>query len=415
MQTWHEVPILHKVYQSIKKGINHLCDDGINKMYDLYHYASALESPIWRSRLQGIARDTSSTLLLASEFPRLNVYQGASDQGRVLLASEDDNHALFYLLLGKEATITPMGRVALWQLSESVTQWLADNDLVICVVSTTFPWKIPAEYAFDVPVSVDQVLRLDRSFEDLVNEIPQRATRSAVRRILKEGHEYRVSRDVGDLERFYETIYRPTILARHAQSARPLTLRTLKHELSHGYLLLLQHEGQEVAGAFCITQGDEYEGVALGVLNGDTKAYSQNIIASLYVATIQHAMQIGMKYLHLGVSQAFDTDSLYASKRHWGAEACEHSMCFTKLLVRARELSPEWKEKLNHIGFISKSSAGLTRVYVDSPNINEEIILAGARHAGVVGAKIVAPRTESLLLLRGTHAENNVPDRKATP
>lgn len=382
--------MLRTMYLTAKRRLNQSLTNGLLKLRDLHDYGTHQDSQVLATGLRKASQKAASLLKLGVQFPRLSALLAKNECGSLVFVGDVDESKYYRsLLLGSEHAIASLGRVAHWEMADATSQWLKRYDLVLCHVSDAFSWKIPAEYAVDMPVSVRQELHLDCTFDETVNRIPQKGMRKTVRRTLNKRYGFRASHCQNDLRRFYETMYLPTMNARHAGSPGIISFQTMQWALNRGYLFFLQEDGCDVAGGIGFLSGDVYHALSIGVLNGDPSLYERNLGIALYAYEIRFLSEMGIKRYDFGYSLANNIDSLYAFKRRWGAKAVDHTICIDKIMLRARELNPEWKRTLNQIGFITKLQDGHALVHFDNGSKQLNQLFHDAHHAGTAGVKIV--------------------------
>lgn len=193
------------------------------------------------------------------------------------------------------------------------------------------------------------------------------SVRTDLRNIRRQGFTSRLTRDPGEIERFYHTMYLPYVRQRHGERGFIATLAELERESGHGVeLLLIGHGGREVAGAILGTHdAQRLDALELGVLGGDRDLVRKGALAAIYYFALQLAAQRGHTRLFLGGSRPFLTDGALRYKSKWGLRITGRLPSMPdRLLLRPQLDDPGAASFLRNNPFVYEQPEGAFRIAV---------------------------------------------------
>jgi hypothetical protein len=129
---------------------------------------------------------------------------------------------------------------------------------------------------------------------------------------------YRVTREVCDLDYFYEQMYKPHMQEEHADSVHLMTRdKMLSHVLDQeGRLVLISKGGTEVGGSLIIHEAGRPRLYSQGILNNDRELKRNGVGTAIYLCSYDHLVSEGYSEVHMGWSRALLADgSLYFKQR----------------------------------------------------------------------------------------------------
>jgi hypothetical protein len=138
-----------------------------------------------------------------------------------------------------------------------------------------------------------------------------------------------------------------------------------RHALfERGALLFLRHEDQRCAGMICRREGATVSFRLAGVLDGDSRHYSDSLQLGLYSLALQWAGGQGAHYVELSGSRPFVSGGLYQFKRKFRPEILLPSNHFRskRLVLTVRRDTPEVRDWLVANPIIAMSDSGELRV-----------------------------------------------------
>ncbi len=392
--------MLRHLYLALKTRSNIVVRHLINLAYQLYEYSFGVKSHILRASICHLASFTLITGTFWLHFPRLEAVRICDEQCSLIYVGKDDDENdgtdkldILQALFPKGYRETDLGRVAVWKLADYSQQWLQENDLVVSRVSRFFPWQIPANYAFDNPLRVNQIVRLNNinSIEDFMSSLDNKKYRQYVHQMLDEHYTTRFTHSLDDLQYFYQHMYLPTTQLRHGKFAVVAPFEALKKVMDRGgVLMMLELEGQEVGGALCLlTRQGDFQGEFLGYLDGSEALVKRHVGLALYWYSIKYAIEQHASAFNFMASVAWVSNGVFFYKQRWGAKVSPEPYVGEKILVRANTLSPFWREHLNQVGFITEADEGFLRVYLDLEEAASESAYECAVKNGLVGIQVV--------------------------
>ena len=126
--------------------------------------------------------------------------------------------------------------------------------------------------------------------------------------------------EAADLDRFYETMYRPFASARFGEAASTLDRATLRRALARGTIVWVEQEGRPVAAQLLERCGSTLHTIAVGTSLEPAAAQSVGVLTALKVAAGDLALAAGFEWIDFGGCMPWLTDGVLQNKRQWGAE-----------------------------------------------------------------------------------------------
>jgi Acetyltransferase (GNAT) domain len=392
----------HRFSVEAKKRLNMLVQETINRCHGLMDKADAMQNLALRTFVQSAAARTADFCQLFTQIPRMDATRVEGALGHVIYVGENDADkvALLETLFPDGYTETDLGRVSLWKLPVLTQDWLQDNDLVVCRVSNFFPWRIPAVYAFANPLQVNQVARLAETVEEMLAGHPMRHARREISRMEKHKLSVRFSHSPEDLELFYHRMYAPTARHRHQKHAVVMPYHFFQELFQKGFIEFLALDGQDIVAGINKIEDGTYHFSSMGLMDGNREWLKYDVNVGLYWYGMKYAIEAGVPYANLGISNAWVSDGVFHFKTMWRTRVEPYRYIRDQLLVRANNLSPEWQERLNQIGFINRINHQYLRVYINPPASSLQELSDLAIKDGLDGIQVV----------RADESQNFIPD-----
>jgi hypothetical protein len=332
---------------------------------------------------------------LAALPPRLDLVRLSDGKTVVVAAAEPDRIAeLSAALFEDPPGLQPLGRIGLWQLRRGAAASGHDADLFVAVVPRLFPRGLRphGRVHFSAASRVFQAVSLDVTPEERL----RRASR-IVRRNLTHCYASGVTVGFVDsepwLERFYSEAYVPHAQRRHGARAATMLLVDQRRWLRHGgEILLLERNGEPLAGAFIVYRGP----TALLMVEGVFEAGRDDREADTFQTVVkyvglQRAHTRGCREYLLGGSPGLRWHGVFRAKRLWGARVIPSIRTGTvHWAVACDQLTEGARAAITRRGLIAfDGQAPLAVVCSDAVPPNEELVSEGLEgalvldHAGV--------------------------------
>jgi hypothetical protein len=203
------------------------------------------------------------------------------------------------------ATVTRVDTIYAWNLRKFVRR----HDNVIIDMHSFFA-RFFTDGIFSV-CCVRQIYDLTRPFEELFcNKDMKRERKKA------EQFQPCFSKDLKDLDFFYETMYLPFVQRRHDDAIILKKVFLQQYLEKNGELCLLKKDGTIVGGQFCNLTGETFFMLVLGLI--DECYLKEGASAALYYYCIQRALEKKARYVDFGLAQPFIFDGVVGYKKKWG-------------------------------------------------------------------------------------------------
>ncbi|MDO8684040.1 MAG: hypothetical protein Q7N50_11225 [Armatimonadota bacterium] len=253
----------------------------------------------------------------------LNVYllEGEYEGSPLRLLVADDGSTLSYILslaFPEGAAVSSLGRISAFKAPE-----LAGSDADIIVVGANqLLVRRYEQRGFHI---VPKYVRLFLSMSDHPDVMISRLKRSAkenVRRNLRRmtaaglGYELQTAPPWFDL--FYHEMYRPYIGLKFGESADIYSYRYLKREFSKGGVLVININGEPVAGTLVYMEGSMMRIPFSGVMRGREDLVRQGVVTALYYYGMLLGHSWGCSVINFGHSRPFLSDGVLKYKLRWG-------------------------------------------------------------------------------------------------
>jgi hypothetical protein len=223
-------------------------------------------------------------------------------------------------LFGNEWCRSDQRRIWIRQATQFARELPAGIDF--CVAALPLNWNrlFAPLTEYRTHLYLRQSIDLTGDWSDIKGRFRSKSKRTDFNKFSREQQfKVRVSHDDADFDFFYSRIYLPHI-QKFGKAAKIPTAERLRSKYSaSGFLILIEDEGVDVAGALITVEGDTMHCLSDGVVDGDPALVKRGMLSALYVASLRYAKERNLSIVDLGWSRPFLCDGVYRHKRSWGA------------------------------------------------------------------------------------------------
>ncbi len=222
--------------------------------------------------------------------------------------------------------------------------------------------KPPRDLAADlltVPRFVDVCTALPESIEEYRRRMKETAL-ADVRRIIKFGYEYQISRDPGLVSEFYHRYHRPSISSRHWDDAHILTEAGIAEMLAAegGEFLRVMDGDTCVAMGLNRVEGDLYTLHRLGWRDACPELHKNGVVAAIYWFGAMRAYALGLRRLTPGGAAPYLEDGLLYCKAKWGSRLDWDRTCYDTWQLLLNPAHPQCRAFLSRCSLILRGPRG---------------------------------------------------------
>jgi hypothetical protein len=139
------------------------------------------------------------------------------------------------------------------------------------------------------------------------------------RRVRKSGYEYRLTKNLDEVDKFSKLYYAPYMRHRFGSRAFLRTDRELQSCVKKGFLLQVYYQGRWVAGALCRHTKDCVMLDFWGVYPEYDHHLKMGVLSAGYYFLFQWGVSHDMRIINLKHSRPHAEDGVYEHKRRWGS------------------------------------------------------------------------------------------------
>ncbi len=207
-----------------------------------------------------------------------------------------------------------VGRAWLWNLSKVWAEKGRNCCAAVVRVRPGFRRLLSSEKWLQIPAWVDGEVDLPLAPEVLASG----NVKEDLRKIRKNALTSEITRDMEKFDDFYRNMHVPHISRVHGRGARVWPREFVLEHFENGELLLVNKEGQAVAGGI-ITYAEGVPLLALlGVRDGSRKRVQEGVIGAWYHFCLRHLVDQGFTKVALGRSRAFLHNGVLRYKKKLG-------------------------------------------------------------------------------------------------
>lgn len=241
-------------------------------------------------------------------------------------------------LFTSDVTRKRMKRIPFWQCQSLMNR--LDSDIVIVEAGKEFIDKLPAQKAIIMPPSVQFVLDIRGTWDEVKARFHDTVIRNEFRLAYKRNYTFRVSHNLSDFEHFYHQMYLPTMQERHGEYQSVMAEDEAAVYFQHGFLFFVEKEGQSVAAGLCCPHKKNLNFVIVGVLNGDKSLMKERVLGILNVLRIQWANQQGFEAVNLQGCAPLLQGGQLQYKRKWGGQMLVPTSERKRIYLKVRRMTP---------------------------------------------------------------------------
>ena len=255
-----------------------------------------------------------------------------------------------------------LGRVHAWALWQLGQRWLGEGtDLVICETPLLHPGRFKAPIKFVVPSWVDQTISLPESPDEIR---PGKRKWSYIKRCLNEGYVFEFTRSQAKFDSFFDELYVPYVSARYGERTMITPRQDLNRIFGRGGQFLMTLNQTPVAGRVAYVNDGTLFANEFGVSREGPGYWKQGGISTLDWQTILWAYDHNLTAFNFGGTRSWHSDGVFRYKSRWGAKTKKRSRIYSVLTIMAKVLSPQLRNRINQIGFISEVGDRFYGVYI---------------------------------------------------
>jgi hypothetical protein len=265
------------------------------------------------------------------------------------------------LVFGDSYRKHPVGRTWLWNLPRAVREKGRGCALALIGVRNPYLRLVNLTNGFVIPAWVRGEVDLPLGTAVLSKS----SVKSDLRRIRKNRLQFCVTRDLKHFHDFYHRMYVPYITEAHGRSAFIWPYEAMKSEFDNCELLLIDKEGQSIAGILITYAKKTPRLWSLGVRDADRRHVEEGAVTALFYFSFRHLEKNGHRVADVGLSRPFLDDGVIRYKRKWGVRIVGTSTDW--FVLKLLSSTPGARGFIRSHPFIFRSGDGLSgAIFVDS-------------------------------------------------
>jgi hypothetical protein len=352
--------------------------------------------PLLGDMLKSVIYFLNDVAWFLRDFPRIKAFCMRGENWSVVFVGGYDGYPEIQDLIfsDQEVQVEHMAKVPMWRLPKQTSIWLDSGfDLVVCELSRLCPWKPKAQYSFDVPDRVTQVLDIPESLDDLLSGRRIRGPRRVIRQAEKQGLSYRFTQSTDDLKFFYHEMYLPYIKSRHQELANLCSIEDHERWLPHGGLIMVSRNGDLVGGSLITISNRICQGIEMGILQCDPELIRSGANSLIVWSNLLYSKEQGASKLILGGSHPYCSKGYFRYKARWGARVKRHELnSRPNWVFLSNQFDDSLREHINQKGLISESSGRFYRTFIpDHNNSVTDELKQDASKSGLEGLAVIRP------------------------
>jgi len=207
-----------------------------------------------------------------------------------------------------------IGQTWLWNAFRETPRAAAGCSMTIAEVHDRhLNWMGPAA-GIVIPAWIRGSIDLPRGPEQMNRD----SIKTVLRKIMKQGMEYEVTRDPKHFDDFYQNMYVPHTTKRHGDCVHLSSREKVWALFEKGELIVVKKHGESTAGKL-ITYKDGIPYMThLGVRDGRMDLIDEGAIGAANELTLQYLESNGHREVHFGQSRGFLNDGVLQFKKKYG-------------------------------------------------------------------------------------------------
>jgi hypothetical protein len=214
------------------------------------------------------------------------------------------------------------------------------SDIVIGDLAWPYHLAVPKKGFLRVPPQISHRVELPADWQSLEQRLSARkTTRDELRKIDKFGLTFRTTLEVSAIDRFYDAMYLPHALRRHADLVDVEPREVIQKTCARGALIEVMHGGAVVGGGVLRRVDRVMQFMWLGMIDGLDAALQGAIGAALYCFSMRYAIDLGCTEMNLMYAPAHLNNGIHRYKRKLGSRI-GNDWPYGQLLLKAANLTP---------------------------------------------------------------------------
>jgi hypothetical protein len=255
------------------------------------------------------------------DIARLNlpVYQYESENFKILYAGYSQVKREYFrrMIIRNHHSKKYLGRRWFWQIPGLIKSH--NYDLVLSEVSRVASYYLKRRSGYILPEWASMRINIDKPLAELCRSSV--SDFNDIKRLIRKFKlTYEITYKDDTLDMFIEKLHLPYINNRYGDEALIVDLKAYWKASSFPLLLTVKEDGVLVSGVLCRIEGDSFFMFALGLIDGKDLYRVHGCIGALYYFSILEGKKRKLRFLNVGGSHPFLTDSLTRYKLGLGAE-----------------------------------------------------------------------------------------------
>lgn len=255
----------------------------------------------------------------------------------LFLGNQTDQRFFSNLIFKNDVQANFIGNIWLWELGQHIFRHRQQYDMIICQTRKNICNLLSSKKRFVIPDWV--CCEIDLCNGSKTQYYHKKTMKQNIRRFMKNGYSYTISKDPNDFQFFYNQMYLPYISTRHMNALVKISYDTLKKNFDNGELLLIK-EGQKIVAGGIINYSmmkGKPRGTQLGVYKGDYSYVKKGALAAYYYYSMEYLKEKKYECFSFGGTRPFFNDGVMQHKLSWGAKIVNESSNAFLLCLRSRK------------------------------------------------------------------------------
>ena len=259
--------------------------------------------------------------------------------------------------LGLDAALEPAGVTSLPAVLMGYDRLARDTDLLFARLSPRMSQLMRRSDVLRVPESV--TLSVSLPLTETKRKKIRHSQKHNLRRIEKNNFSYDMTNEEECFEDFFHNMYMPYAKDRFGAEAQLYRYDDALQMFRRGGLMWVRQNGRIVAGHLIAIEGRTARGLVFGTIDGRREPIIAGAHSASYWFTIEWAIEKGFRQLNLGRTRPSLSDGVLTTKRRWGAELSDGTVCYD-LIVHWAQWSDHVRAFLAQTPLIFHDEAGLS-------------------------------------------------------
>lgn len=274
------------------------------------------------------------------------------------------NSALMARMYAQPPEVLERKRIGIATLGAKVRARHGHFDLCVAVVPKLYDPVFSPLCAYRGQEEVRQVIDTSGTWEDVRARFSKKKRQLTNHFGERYGLTYRISHAEEDFDFFYHRMHVPHIRRRYGDLSEMDSHAAMREFFRKGFVLFVLRDGEPVAGALSLVEGNAILFRRSGVLDGDESLVKGGVQTALYYFQLRHAVHSGYQSVDTMKSAPFLNDGVFCHKADWGARAM-----------------PDHEARQSVLYFVPEPDARTVRFF----EINPAVVCEGKGLSGVAG------------------------------